>query len=139
MAEPAPMTTTAAPASGDSQPAKNGGHGSTASVFAAIAANILVGIVKFIRAISESAAMISEGIHSIVDSGNGIAGAVGALRSSKKKPTIEHPLALARALLLDARGVRPRCSRWAARLAHEGHPGGARRGGPAPSSWATPP
>ncbi len=98
MAEPAPMTTTAAPASGDSQPAKNGGHGSTASVFAAIAANILVGIVKFIAAgISGSAAMISEGIHSIVDSGNGML-VLWGLRSSKKKPTIEHPFGFGKEL-----------------------------------------
>ena len=47
-------------------------HSSKASVLAAIASNIAVGIVKFIAAaISGSAAMVSEGIHSIVDSGNG--------------------------------------------------------------------
>lgn len=98
MAEPAPMTTATAPASGDSQPAKNSGHGSTASVFAAIAANILVGIVKFIAAgISGSAAMISEGIHSIVDSGNGML-VLWGLRSSKKKPTIEHPFGFGKEL-----------------------------------------
>ncbi|MBQ6586979.1 MAG: cation transporter, partial [Coriobacteriales bacterium] len=42
------------------------------SVLAAIAANIAIGVIKFIAAaISGSAAMLSEGIHSIVDSGNG--------------------------------------------------------------------
>ena len=43
-------------------------HSTKASVLAAIASNIAVGIVKFIAAaISGSAAMVSEGIHSIVD------------------------------------------------------------------------
>lgn len=75
-----------------------GGHGSTASVIAAIAANILVGIVKFIAAaISGSAAMVSEGIHSIVDSGNGLLVLLG-LRKSKKKPTIEHPFGFGKEL-----------------------------------------
>lgn len=75
-----------------------GGHGSTASVVAAIAANILVGIVKFIAAaISGSAAMVSEGIHSIVDSGNGLLVLLG-LRKSKKKPTIEHPFGFGKEL-----------------------------------------
>ena len=73
-------------------------HGSTASVIAAIAANILVGIVKFIAAaISGSAAMVSEGIHSIVDSGNGLLVLLG-LRKSKKKPTIEHPFGFGKEL-----------------------------------------
>ena len=81
--DPAPAQTL------DSKPAPTGGvavasaepagpaerkptHESVGSVIAAITANILVGIVKFIAAaISGSVAMVSEGIHSIVDSGNG--------------------------------------------------------------------
>ena len=43
------------------------------AVIAAVLANIAIGIVKFIAAaISGSSAMVSEGIHSIVDSGNGL-------------------------------------------------------------------
>ena len=55
-------------------PAEKGEKGSsTIAVAAAIIGNILVGIVKFIAAgLSGSQAMVSEGIHSIVDSGNGI-------------------------------------------------------------------
>lgn len=67
------------------------GSESTGSVIAAIAANIAVGIVKFIAAIvSGSSAMISEGIHSIVDSGNGVLILIG-IRKSRRKPNLEHP------------------------------------------------
>lgn len=73
-------------------------HGGTASVLAAIAANIGIGIVKFIAAaISGSAAMVSEGIHSIVDSGNGFLVLLG-LRRAKKAPTIEHPFGFGKEL-----------------------------------------
>lgn len=66
-------------------------HESRGSVIAAIAANIAVGIVKLIAAaISGSSAMISEGIHSIVDSGNGMLVLLGQKRSSRQ-PDLEHP------------------------------------------------
>lgn len=71
---------------------------STVSVIAAIVGNILVGIVKFIAAaISGSAAMVSEGIHSIVDSGNGILVLYG-IHASKKKPDLEHPFGYGKTL-----------------------------------------
>lgn len=74
------------------------GHESTASVIAAIAANIAIGIVKFIAAaISGSSAMLSEGIHSIVDSGNGFLVMLG-LRKSQKEPTVEHPFGFGKEL-----------------------------------------
>ena len=73
-------------------------HGGTASVIAAIASNIAVGIVKFIAAaVSGSAAMVSEGVHSIVDSGNGFLVLFG-LRQSRKQPTIEHPFGFGKEL-----------------------------------------
>ncbi len=76
----------------------SGGHGGTASVLAAIGANIGVGVVKFIAAaFSGSAAMVSEGIHSIVDSGNGFLVLLG-LRRSRKAPTIEHPFGFGKEL-----------------------------------------
>ena len=61
----------------DGQDARVDGEGpageSPKAIIAAVAANIAIGIVKFITAfISGSSAMISEGIHSIVDSGNGL-------------------------------------------------------------------
>ena len=64
---------------------------STASVLAAIGANIAIGIVKFIAAaVSGSSAMVSEGIHSIVDSGNGLLILFGMKRASRKADS-EHP------------------------------------------------
>ena len=73
-------------------PAEKGEKGSsTIAVAAAIIGNILVGIVKFIAAgLSGSQAMVSEGIHSIVDSGNGILVLFG-IRQSKKGSDEDHP------------------------------------------------
>lgn len=66
-------------------------HESRGSVIAAIAANIAVGIVKLIAAaVSGSSAMISEGIHSIVDSGNGMLILLGQKKASRQ-PDLEHP------------------------------------------------
>jgi cation diffusion facilitator family transporter len=57
---------------------------SRASVIAAILGNIAVGIVKFIAAaLSGSSAMLSEGVHSIVDSGNGILILFGMKRAAR--------------------------------------------------------
>ena len=84
-----------APASASMAPEK---HSSKASVLAAIASNIAVGIVKFIAAaISGSSAMISEGIHSIVDSGNGFLVLFG-MHQAKKPATIEHPFGFGKEL-----------------------------------------
>jgi hypothetical protein len=45
--------------------------GSKIAFFAAISGNLIIGIIKFIAAaITGSSAMISEGIHSLVDTGN---------------------------------------------------------------------
>lgn len=61
-----------------------GQHESTASVVAAIVANIAIGVVKFVAAgFSGSSAMVSEGIHSIVDSGNGLLVLLGIHRAAK--------------------------------------------------------
>ena len=73
------------------KPAKRSGSGGKIAVIAAIIGNIAVGIVKFIAAfISGSSAMLSEGIHSVVDSGNGILVLFGMHRS-KKEPDFLHP------------------------------------------------
>ena len=67
-------------------------HGeSPKAVVAAVLANIAIGVVKFIAAaISGSSAMVSEGIHSIVDSGNGLLILFG-MKRAERKPDLEHP------------------------------------------------
>ena len=65
-------------------------HGKVA-VVAGMCGNIAVGVVKFIAAgISGSVAMMSEGIHSMVDSGNGILMLFG-MRQSTKEQDYLHP------------------------------------------------
>ena len=61
------------------------------AVIAAVLANIAIGIVKFIAAFfSGSSAMISEGVHSIVDSGNGLLILFG-IKRSQRRPDLLHP------------------------------------------------
>lgn len=67
-------------------------HGESAvAVVAAILANIAIGVVKFIASvITGSPAMFSEGVHSIVDSGNGLLVLLGIHRA-KKPANFTHP------------------------------------------------
>ena len=67
-------------------------HGeSPRAVIAAVLANIAIGVVKFIAAaISGSSAMLSEGIHSIVDSGNGLLILFG-MKRAERRPDLVHP------------------------------------------------
>ncbi|MHA2090329.1 MAG: cation diffusion facilitator family transporter [Candidatus Kariarchaeaceae archaeon] len=62
-----------------------------ASLKTALFANLLIGIGKFIVGnFTQSAAMISEAIHSFADTSNQILLAIG-IRSSKRNPDVEHP------------------------------------------------
>jgi cation diffusion facilitator family transporter len=62
------------------------------SIYAALLANLLIAITKFIAGgISNSASMIAEGIHSVVDTINQVLLLMG-LKLSKKKPDKHHPL-----------------------------------------------
>jgi cation diffusion facilitator family transporter len=57
---------------------------STTVVYAAIAGNFAIAVTKFgAAALSGSAAMLSEGVHSLVDTGNGLLMLYGIRRSSK--------------------------------------------------------
>lgn len=61
------------------------------AIFAAIAGNIAIAVTKFAAAaITGSSAMLSEGIHSLVDTGNGALLLLG-VRLSRKKPDAAHP------------------------------------------------
>jgi zinc transporter 9 len=66
-------------------------HGSTQAVYIAIAANTVVMVAKFgAFAVTGSAAMLSEGIHSVADVGNQALLALG-IKRSEKGPTEAHP------------------------------------------------
>ncbi|SFN47227.1 cation diffusion facilitator family transporter [Variovorax sp. OV329] len=61
------------------------------AIYGAMAANVAIAVTKFVVAgITGSSAMLSEGIHSAVDTVNGVLLLVG-LRLSKRPATAEHP------------------------------------------------
>ena len=68
------------------------GSGSKVSIYAALGANIAIGVAKFVgAAISGSSAMLSEGIHSVVDSVNELLLLYG-LKQSEAPPSEQFPL-----------------------------------------------
>ncbi|HET8838145.1 MAG TPA: cation diffusion facilitator family transporter [Flavobacteriaceae bacterium] len=65
--------------------------GSNLAIYGAIGANILIAAAKFIGAsITGSSAMMAEGIHSMVDTGNGLLLLLG-IKRSKQEPDKMHP------------------------------------------------
>jgi cation diffusion facilitator family transporter len=64
---------------------------SNKSIYSALAANLLIALTKFIAGFfSNSAAMIAEGVHSVVDTANQVLLLFG-LRQSRKTPDATHP------------------------------------------------
>lgn len=64
---------------------------SNKSIYSALVANLLIALTKFIAGFfSNSAAMIAEGVHSVVDTANQVLLLFG-LRQSRKKPDATHP------------------------------------------------
>jgi cation diffusion facilitator family transporter len=70
--------------------------GGTRAVLAALGANVGIAVIKFVAfAITGSASMLAEGVHSVVDSGNqGLLLAGG--RSARRRATPEHPFGYGR-------------------------------------------
>lgn len=65
--------------------------GSNIAIYGAIGANTLIAICKFIASsFTGSSAMMAEGIHSLVDTGNGLLLLLG-IKRSKQKPDKMHP------------------------------------------------
>jgi cation diffusion facilitator family transporter len=66
-------------------------EGSKFAVWGAIAANVAIAVIKFVVAgITGSSAMLSEGIHSLVDTGNGTLLLIG-MKRSQRAATRQHP------------------------------------------------
>ncbi|MFL5728027.1 MAG: cation diffusion facilitator family transporter [Cytophagaceae bacterium] len=65
--------------------------GSKIGLYGALLANLAIAVIKFIAAaVTGSSAMISEGIHSIIDTGNAVLLLYG-IQQSKKLPDRQHP------------------------------------------------
>jgi cation diffusion facilitator family transporter len=73
-----------------------GGHGSTRAIIAALAANLLIAVAKFVAFVFTGASsMLAEAIHSVADSGNQVLLLIGG-RQARRAATPEHPFGFGR-------------------------------------------
>jgi len=73
------------------KPRARGISKSKIAIYAAIAGNMAIAVTKFVAAtFTGSSAMLSEAIHSVVDTGNGWLMLLG-VRKSRKPPDADHP------------------------------------------------
>src|SRR5215216_522239 len=73
------------------RPRSRGISKSKLAIYAAIAGNVSIAVTKFVAAaVTGSSAMLSEAIHSVVDTGNGWLILLG-VRKSRKPPDSDHP------------------------------------------------
>jgi cation diffusion facilitator family transporter len=71
-------------------------EGGTRAVLAALIANVGIAVAKFVAfAVTGSASMLAEGVHSVADSGNQVLLLVGG-RRSRRAPDAEHPFGYGR-------------------------------------------
>lgn len=72
------------------------GHSGSRAVVAALGANLGIALIKFVAfALTGSASMLAEGVHSTVDSGNQVLLLIGA-RRAQRQATPEHPFGYGR-------------------------------------------
>jgi divalent metal cation (Fe/Co/Zn/Cd) transporter len=71
-------------------------EGSTKAVVTALSANLAIGVAKFIAAaVTGSASMLAEGVHSVADSANQVLLLIGG-RRAKRPASVLHPFGYAR-------------------------------------------